>query len=71
MDSKGRKTVEEVPPAEFRGAPPVAECGTPPAALLDKIAQEVMKEDQRLQEAQGGQDEGPVYSTMWPGYSML
>ena len=36
VDSKARKAVEEAPAAEFRGAPPVAECGTPPAALLDK-----------------------------------
>lgn len=42
----------------------MAECGTPPAALLDKIAQEVMKEDQRLQEAQGPKMEGPIFSTM-------
>ena len=26
----------QVPEPEFLGAPPVAECGTPPAALLDK-----------------------------------
>ena len=25
-----------MPEPEFLGAPPVAECGTPPAALLDK-----------------------------------
>lgn len=64
VDPKARKAVEQVPEPEFLGAPPVAECGTPPAALLDKIAQEVMKEDQRLQEAQGPKMEGPIFSTM-------
>ncbi|CAJ1353279.1 unnamed protein product [Effrenium voratum] len=44
------------------GAPPVAECGVPPAALLDKIAEEVLKEDQRLEH--GPKKEGPLFSTM-------
>lgn len=64
VDPKARKAVEQVVEAEPLGAPPVAECGTPPAALLDKIAEEVMKEDQRLLDAQGGKMEGPMYSTM-------
>ena len=29
--------VSKVPEPEFLGAPPVAECGMPPAALLDKL----------------------------------
>ncbi|CAK9059491.1 unnamed protein product [Durusdinium trenchii] len=45
VDPKARKAVEQVVEAEPLGAPPVAECGTPPAALLDKIAEEVMKEE--------------------------
>jgi hypothetical protein len=46
------------------GAPPVAECGAPPQALLDKLAEEVIKEDLRLRSLQTPKGEGPVFSTM-------
>eukprot|EP00437_Effrenium_voratum_P024126 CAMPEP_0181406206 /NCGR_PEP_ID=MMETSP1110-20121109/5153_1 /TAXON_ID=174948 /ORGANISM="Symbiodinium sp., Strain CCMP421" /LENGTH=1066 /DNA_ID=CAMNT_0023528613 /DNA_START=57 /DNA_END=3258 /DNA_ORIENTATION=+ len=64
---KAGRTNEE-PPAQSDGgalgAPPVAECGPPPAALIDKLAQEVLKEDQRLQDLTGPKKEGPIFSTM-------
>ncbi|CAE7560880.1 unnamed protein product [Symbiodinium sp. CCMP2456] len=67
LDSKAGRTNEE-PPAQSDGAalgaPPVAECGPPPAALIDKLAQEVLKEDQRLQDLTGPKNEGPIFSTM-------
>ncbi|CAE7944101.1 yif1a, partial [Symbiodinium necroappetens] len=67
LDSKAGRTNEE-PPAQSDGgalgAPPVAECGPPPAALIDKLAQEVLKEDQRLQDLTGPKKEGPIFSTM-------
>lgn len=60
-------TVEDVPEEELDapvGAPPVAECGLPPEALLDKLAEEVIKEDLRLRGLQTPKGEGPVFSTM-------
>jgi len=60
-------TVEDIPEEELDapvGAPPVAECGLPPEALLDKLAEEVIKEDLRLRGLQTPKGEGPVFSTM-------
>jgi hypothetical protein len=45
------------------GAPPVAECDPPPAALLDKLAHETLKEDMRLKQTQA-ESVGPLFSTM-------
>lgn len=44
-------------------APPVAECDPPPAALLDKLAFETIKEDQRLRSLQAD-GKGPLFSAM-------
>eukprot|EP00931_Biecheleriopsis_adriatica_P096456 TRINITY_DN7010_c0_g1_i1.p1 TRINITY_DN7010_c0_g1~~TRINITY_DN7010_c0_g1_i1.p1 ORF type:complete len:5389 (-),score=1202.56 TRINITY_DN7010_c0_g1_i1:94-16260(-) len=56
---------EEETPLEIPdGAPPVAECGVPPEALLEKIAEEVIKEDLRLRSLQTPKGEGPIFSTM-------
>eukprot|EP00930_Biecheleria_cincta_P042926 TRINITY_DN29538_c0_g1_i1.p1 TRINITY_DN29538_c0_g1~~TRINITY_DN29538_c0_g1_i1.p1 ORF type:complete len:5332 (-),score=1004.55 TRINITY_DN29538_c0_g1_i1:66-16061(-) len=59
-DEDAAVTAWEIPP----GAPPVAECGAPPQALLDKLAEEVIKEDFRLRSLQTPKGEGPVFSTM-------
>ncbi|CAJ1411292.1 unnamed protein product [Effrenium voratum] len=61
VDPKARSGEQKMQEPEL-GAPPVAECGVPPAALLDKIAEEVLKEDQRLEH--GPKKEGPLFSTM-------
>jgi hypothetical protein len=44
----------------------VAECPAPPALLLDVLAQEVLREDLRLQQAKGNgpHSRGPLFSTM-------
>jgi hypothetical protein len=46
--------------------PAVAECPAPPALLLDVLAQEVLREDLRLQQAKGNgpHSRGPLFSTM-------
>lgn len=46
-----------------RNAPPVAECDRPPVALLDKLAFEAIKEEQRLKQSQVN-GKGPLYSAI-------
>jgi len=49
--------------ADGKGAPPVADCEAPPAAMLDKLAYEIIREEQRLKSAQVD-GKGPLYSPM-------
>lgn len=46
------------------GPPPVAKCGTPPAPLLDKLAEETLKEEHRLREGRKEKSLGPLFSSM-------
>eukprot|EP00405_Crypthecodinium_cohnii_P049705 CAMPEP_0206604834 /NCGR_PEP_ID=MMETSP0325_2-20121206/49826_1 /ASSEMBLY_ACC=CAM_ASM_000347 /TAXON_ID=2866 /ORGANISM="Crypthecodinium cohnii, Strain Seligo" /LENGTH=479 /DNA_ID=CAMNT_0054119803 /DNA_START=35 /DNA_END=1470 /DNA_ORIENTATION=- len=49
--------------AHGSNAPPVAECEAPPAALLDKLAYEIIREEQRLKRSQVD-FKGPLFSTL-------
>jgi len=49
--------------SEGKSAPPIAECDPPPSALLDKLALESIKEDQRLKSLQVD-SKGPLFSAM-------
>jgi hypothetical protein len=61
------RVLEASPMAAGKNDPPaVADCGPPPALLLDLLAQEALREDLRLQQAKGNgpHTRGPLFSTM-------
>uniref|UniRef100_A0A7S1WFS7 Uncharacterized protein n=1 Tax=Alexandrium catenella TaxID=2925 RepID=A0A7S1WFS7_ALECA len=54
---------DAISPDGFEGPPAVAECEKPPVGLMNKIATDILAEDQRMKDAQV-KGVGPVFSTI-------